>query len=422
MNIDILSFRIAGNDGVSLECKHWRNILSNMGHKVQLVAGELDEKGIVIPEMHFLWPRARNLYDRVVRGEVDYPQVSKEISASARVVEDSIRNSLKGKRVGDLWIVANCFSIPMHFSLAIALKRVIEDLGIPTIVRNHDFWWERDRFIKPSFLQFFQQWFPPTLLVRSKHVVINSIAQYELKKRTGIDSVVIADSFDFSKYNKYRLSETNNSSARFRRDFGLSKDDIIFLQATRIVPRKRLELSIEFIRELADPKAVFVSAGVSGDEGREYEDRVKRIAKKSGIRYMFIGDELVAGDKKASKNAYPRRRSYTLWDCYTNCDFILYPTELEGFGNQFIEAVYFQKPIIMTEYPVFKKDIAPLGFKVFLMNEKSLAKSAMNIRKFIHNSSYIKDITRTNFAIAKKHFSYEATAKKIKKLINGIFV
>lgn len=58
MKIGLLSFRIAGTDGVSLEIEHWRKILLKMGHEVVLIAGELDRKGILIPEVHFRYTGA----------------------------------------------------------------------------------------------------------------------------------------------------------------------------------------------------------------------------------------------------------------------------------------------------------------------------------------------------------------------------
>lgn len=103
-----MSFRIAGTDGVSLEGERWRQILTSMGHRVTFVAGQLDRPGILVPELHF-----------------NHSEVS---------------------RVHQM--VANVFSLPIHFPLAVALERVINEYKIYSIARNHDFWWERQRYLK----------------------------------------------------------------------------------------------------------------------------------------------------------------------------------------------------------------------------------------------------------------------------------
>ena len=398
MKIWFIATRIAGNDGVSLEAARWRDILTRMGHKVTFVAGELDRSGILIPELRFNWPDVVELHDKVLYGRNNYRKVESDIFTIAGKIEGKIRGVMNG-RPPDLLIVANVFSLPMHFPLAVALARVIEEYKIPSVARHHDFWWERKRFLKSSMFPFFARWFPPNL-PQIKHVVINSIAKAELTKRTGIAADIISDCFDFgSKFNK-----SDSYSKKWREDFGIKNDDTVFLQATRIVPRKRIEFSIKLVKKLKNPKAILVIAGHSGDEGHDYELKLRELIKKEKVRAIFVGD--FVNSKRRIKTFYHKRgepirsRVYTLWDCFINSDYVVYPTEKEGFGNQFIEAVYFKKPIILTPYEVYKKDIEPLGFDVIKFGEK--------IRQV--------DVER-NFELGKKHFSFEAIEGKIKRLL-----
>ncbi len=417
MNIIILSYRISGNDGVSLECKHWKEILTRMGHRVRFLAGELDSPGILMPELHFQWPHVMDLHDKVVYGGGKLKQVEDKIFDVAGTIEGKIRKTFSRGHKVDLLIVANAFSIPMHFPLAIALKRVIEDFDIPTISRNHDFWWERKRFLKSRLFPFFQKWFPPNL-PNMKHVVINSESQRQLKLRFGIDSTIIPDSFDFSVT---KLLKKDSYAKSFKAEFGIMKDDIVFLQATRIIPRKRFEYSIKFMQKLNNPNALLVMAGHAGDEGREYKEQIKKLADEAGIRYMFIGDGVNSRRRVVmipSAGKPGRKKIFTLWDCYLNSDFVLYPTKLEGFGNQLIEAFYFKKPVIMTAYPVFKADIAPLGFNVILMNERLTLGSVKKTRFLLNNSIKRNKMVDKNFELAKENFSYEATTRKIQNLLN----
>lgn len=408
MKIWFISTRIAGNDGVSLEASHWKTILTRLGHNVTFVAGELDRTGILIPELHFSNPKVIELHDKVVFGKNHFKEIEAEVFEVAGKIEGKLRQAFNGHRP-DMLIIANCLSLPMHFPLAVALTRLIEEYKIPTIARHHDFWWERKRFLKSSCFNFFKRWFPPDNKY-IRHVTINSIAQAELKEKFNIDSVVIPDTFDFdSKKNK--IDSFNKS---FRSDFGISKDDIVFLQATRIVPRKRIEISIDLVSKLNDPKIVLVIAGKVGDEGKEYIEKLKSLALKSNARILFIGDYVNFNRKILGD----RRKIFTLWDTYIASDFVLYPSKIEGFGNQYIESVYFKKPVIITPYPVYKKDIKTLGFKSVEISANVGVGDLLKVKNLIKNKRRTINLVENNFSLGKKHFSYQATQDKIEKLLN----
>jgi len=416
MHIVILSYRISGNDGVSLECAHWREILTRMGHKVTFLAGQLDRDGVLMPELHFQVPKVIKIHDKVVYDRGKYREVESEIFSVAGTIEGKLRRFFGNSRKIDLLIVANVLSLPMHFPLAVALTRVIEDFNIPTIARHHDFWWERKRYLKSNLFPFFERFFPPQIFL-IKHTVINTLAQEEFKRRTGGDAAVIGDSFDFSSR---RLARIGAYSAHFRRDFGLEKSDRVFLQATRIVPRKRFELSVKFMERLADPRAVLVICGRAGDEGVKYLKKIKNLCRAAKIRFRIVSD-FVASKRKmvevAGEGGFQRRRVYNLWDCYRNADFVLYPTSFEGFGNQFIEATYFKKPIIMTPYSVFTKDIEPLGFEVIKLTKAVNKKVIDEVKFLMKNKTAVSEMVEKNFDLGASHFSYEATSEKIRKLI-----
>lgn len=409
MHICFISYRVAGNDGVSLEAVRWQKILTRMGHKVTFVAGELDLGGIMIPEIHFSNPKVVELHDKVVYGKNHFKKIEAEVFEYAGKIEGKLRKAFNEKKP-DMLIVANCLSLPMNFPLAIALTRVIEELKIPTIARHHDFWWERKRFLKSSCFPFFKRWFPPVSSY-IKHVTINSISQEELKERLGISSVVIPDTFDYES-TKNRLDRFNSN---FRKDFGIAKDDIVFLQATRVVPRKRIEIAMKLVKKLNNKKIVFVIAGRPGDEGNGYFDKLISISDKLKIRIVYAGDN-IDFNRKITVGG---RKIYTLWDAFINADFMTYPSEVEGFGNQYIESVYFKKPVIITPYPVYLTDIKPLGFKSIEISEKVNKNDVNLVKSYLVNHELVKTMTESNFELGKNNFSYEATHKKIESLFSN---
>ena len=58
------------------------------------------------------------------------------------------------------------------------------------------------------------------------------------------------------------------------------------------------------------------------------------------------------------------RKVYTLEDIYPHADLVTYPSNFEGFGNAFLEAIYFSKPIVVNNYSIYSTDIKPKGFDV----------------------------------------------------------
>ena len=362
-----MSFRISGIDGVSLEAGRWKEILTSMGHKVTFVAGKLDRSGILVPALHFTHPDVYRVHQMVVENNISYQKVEREIFALAGAIEGELRRVLRENKF-DRLVVANVFSLPIHFPLAVALERVINEYKIYTISRNHDFWWERDRYLKSHCFEFFSRWFPPKSDYIS-HVTINSLAQKELERRTGIKSQVIGDCYDFEK-GEFKM---DSYAGKWREDFGISKKDVVFLQATRIVPRKQIELSMELVARLSDPRIILVLAGHDGDESGRYLETLRELDRSLQIRTKYIGSRV--GGRREMRDG---QRIYTLWDCFANCDLVTYPSAVEGFGNQFIEAVYFKKPIFVNRYPVFRVDIEPLGFETVAISAEQCLNKALS--------------------------------------------
>jgi hypothetical protein len=93
---------------------------------------------------------------------------------------------------------------------------------------------------------------------------------------------------------------------------------------------------------------------------------------------------------------------------------------MEGFGNQFVESVYFRKPVILTPYPVYKSDIKPLGFEVIEMEESVKNDAIDRIDKLINDPEEVKKLTNTNFKIGKENLSYKIVEKKLKDLMENM--
>ena len=111
---------------------------------------------------------------------------------------------------------------------------------------------------------------------------------------------------------------------------------------------------------------------------------------------------------------------YTLWDLYPFIDFVTYPSLYEGFGNAFLEAVYFRLPILINRYSIFARDIEPKGFRVPLMDGYLTKQVIDNVRLLLENEAYRRVTVEHNYAVASRFFSYAALRRSLRALITNI--
>ena len=227
----------------------------------------------------------------------------------------------------------------------------------------------------------------PTL----KHAVINSLARDELQGRRQIEAEIIPDTFDFGQP-KWKLEEHNMD---FLERNGVDRGDIVLLQATRIVERKNIEVAMDLVHLLsiecflgrlrgktlyngkhttANSRVVLVLAGYAELDSMGYLERLKSKAGLLGIEVRFVGDQI-----KAQRALDGERKYYSLWDAYAHADAVTYPSVLEGWGNQFIEAIFAEKPIVLFKYPVFEKDIKPRGYRFVSFGNRMLRSDATGL-------------------------------------------
>ena len=411
MRIGFIATRLSGNDGVSLEVAKWVRVLQRLGHDTYYCAGKLGgyaAGGILIPKMHFLdeniqWINARAFGPHANK---EPRLLLDEIKLLAAELRDPIRRFIYDNRL-DLIIIQNALAIPMNLPLGVCLTDLVAETGIPAIAHHHDFFWERERYQTNAFLDFLDTYFPPNLPV-IRHVTINSIARNRLKKRRGIDSVVIPNVFDFATLPP-TLDEYNRD---FRQALGLDMSIPLLVQPTRVIQRKGMELAVELVSRLeTGPKRLFVTHS-AGDEGLAYWRWVEREARMMGVSLELV-DNLV-GDERGQKN---EKKVYSLADAYLNADLVTYPSIYEGFGNALIEAVYYKRPVVVNRYPVYNSDIRPLGFQFIELDgfvDDRAVEQAGQIIKFPQSAV---DMVEGNFALAREHFSLETLETILKRVL-----
>jgi glycosyltransferase involved in cell wall biosynthesis len=448
--IGIFHYQVGRTDGVSLEIDKWKRVLEEMGHTLHLCAGDLGTvEGTLIEEMYHHRPDAERLYCNTFSELRDYPDEAAyraELSGLADVIERKVRHFVEEKGI-DFLIPQNVWSVSVNPSVAIALARVMRDLQLPALAHNHDFYWERTGGVAltcATAIELADKYLPPRDPL-ARHVVINSLAQRELVERKGIESTVVPNVFDFDAP-PWQPDDYNQD---FRARIGLRENDVLILQATRIVRRKGIELAVDFVKALDSPKRraqlkarglydghpfdddsriVLVLAGYARDDVTGgYLNRLQQKVERAGIDALFIED--VVGGRRQMRGG---QKIYSLWDTYVFADFVTYPSLAEGWGNQFLEALRARLPLVLFEYPVYQADIKDKGFHVVSLgseiqeqNDLGLVQVAPQIIEaaadqaveLLTDARLRQEIVEHNFQVGRKHYSLEALRSYLAQLV-----
>ena len=413
-NIGFVSTRFAGTDGVTLESSKWAEIIKKNGYSCYWFAGELEREpksSFLVPEAHFQHEQNRWINDRVFGRKQREAAVTKRIHELRSYLKSQLYNFIGQFKI-DMLIAENTLTIPIQIPLGMAIVETIAETQIPTIAHHHDFYWERIRFSINAVNDYISMAFPPNL-PNIEHVVINSAAREELAHRRGISSTIIPNVLDFENppvINTKRCAD-------FRESMGLKKDDIIILQPTRVIKRKGIEYAIGLVKALEDPRYKLIISHEAGDEGFEYLEWVKEHASDQGVDLRLVKTRVA----DPWSDSIIDKHHYSLWDIYPHADFITYPSIIEGFGNAFLEAVYFKKPILINRYDTFVRDIEPLGFDLAVMDGFLTRKTIQKVKEILESPEKREKLVNKNYEIAARHYSYNELEKRLNAIMMNFF-
>lgn len=412
IRIGFVSTRLAGMDGVSLETRKWSHILTGLGHECFYFAGESEwpeSRSYVVPEAHFNHPEIRalnaDLFDKYMRS----PQTSQKIQALQWHLKAHLYEFVRHFDL-DLLIVENALSIPMNVPLGLALAEFIAETHFPTVGHHHDFAWERKRFKVTAASDYQLGVFPP-ILHSIHHVVINSYAARQLALRTGISSMLIPNVMDFDT----PPPQPDGYAAQVRPALGVDPGDYLLLQPTRIVPRKRIEQAIELARRLNSRCSLVISHS-SGDEGTAYETYLRNLANLLDVQVIFASN-FVAHERDQTPDG---RKIFTLADMYGQADLVTYPSTVEGFGNAFLEAIYYRRPIVMSTYEIFKRDIEPKGFRVIGFEDFITEETIHQAQAVLRDPSLSAEMAKHNYELGRRYYSYAVLERSLVVLLTQV--
>jgi mannosylglucosylglycerate synthase len=436
--IGFISTRFAGTDGVSLETAKWAAILERMGHTCSYFSGLCDrpnDQCYLVPEAFYRHPSIDAINQVVFTGEWGQMHTGRKIHPEAEALHQDffsvyIRPEKVTKSVQELkdffkghlykfahqyrleaLIIENALTIPINLPLGLALTEFIAETGYPVIAHHHDFYWERQRFLNNSVQDYLAAAFPPTL-PSIRHVVINSVQAKQLASRIGVIAEIIPNVMDFDSPPP-PLDEFAQSA---RTDLGLAPDQYLILQPTRIIQRKGIEHAIELTRRLGLPARLVISHA-AGDEGTDYEKRVREFAALLNITVDF--ESAIVADARGITSE--GKKIYSLADIYPQADLVTYPSSMEGFGNAFLEAIYYKRPLVVNNYSIYETDIKPKGFKVIefdgYINDATLEHARGLL---LHPKEGVKD-AEVNYELARRYYSFSVLERRLQHLLADCF-
>jgi hypothetical protein len=437
-HIGFVSTRFAGTDGVSLETAKWATVLEQMGHICFYFSGQCDRPDPVcylVPEAFYRHPSIDAINQIVFAGTWGQMHIGRERHAKLEeLYQDFFSVYVRPEHITDkiqelknyfkdhlyrftqkfrleAIIAENALTIPINLPLGLALTEFIAETGYPVIAHHHDFYWERQRFMNNSVQDYLAAAFPPDL-PSIRHVVLNSIQAKQLASRTGVTAMIVPNAMDYDSPPP-PIDEYARSA---REDLGLNLDQYLILQPTRIIQRKGIEHAIELTRRLGLPAELVISHA-AGDEGTDYEKRVREFAALLNVTVNF--ESSIVGQTRGLTP--DGRKIYSLADVYPQADLVTYPSSLEGFGNAFLEAIYYKRPLVVNNYSIYEADIKPKGFEVIEFDGYISDTTLESTRYLLTHPQQARQNAEHNYALARRYYSYGMLRRRLQYLLADCF-
>lgn len=185
--------------------------------------------------------------------------------------------------------------------------------------------------------------------------------------------------------------------------YDLNKEDIILMTLTRLSSREKYKGYDVVIKSLSglrktNPHLKYLIIGKYDDKEKE---RLDKLLEESGLSAYVIFTGFVP-DKELAQH-------FNLADIY------IMPSEKEGFGIVFIEAMYYHKPVIAGNKDG-SVDALLNGRLGMLVNPQSQEEISKAIAEMIDN----KDQRRPDNQLLMNHFSYPVYKEKWKGILESL--
>ena len=473
LNVGIIHSLIGKNDGVSIVID-------------QTVHAMVDDLGIELGNIFFLaahtsprfnadtndifWHK-NDIHKQILATFCDEPPAGFDELIHAKALEamDIIAEWVKKNSI-DL-IIAHNTSHPYNFITAVGLGYFIEklrDQGIvwpKVMVWWHDSYFERDQFANPNpVIKKYLKYLPGTEI---DGIAFINGSQPELARK-------LFHSLQFAKTEKFfenRAIVVPNTSSidwewqdqdwnnahpvaphmdsynkTFFRDIGLEcevnkrgfklDDAVLLLQHTRVVPRKKIEVALDFAfaiekKYLSDNERKCVTLLISGHSGDEQADYKKflqdyyevKLKENPGSNVIMIfGEHRIL----SHRDIIVDRKYYNFYEIpavvAAKGGIGTYFSDVEGFGNNLLEMVSFGVPVVINKYDIYKSDIDHLGFDFPWVENCELTDEVVSKGYELLTNNKVRNVNiKHNLKVLHEKLDHQIIASKLRPLIVKMF-
>lgn len=419
--IAIISTRLGGVDGVSIEADKWAGAYKRIGLDPVYIAGKFDREDssifFAVEEMDYYFAEVAEIRkiafnEEKKATENDLGELIDSIGRVKEKIKNKLLKILNSNNIRYLSI-ENALTIPLNIPLAIALTEVISENNIKAITRHHDFYWERKQFLCSNVEKMLDDYFPPDLS-GLKHVVINTLAKKSIYDKKKIEATYIPNIFDFDV-----LKEIGSKHFKVKKFLDMDDDDFLILQPTRLIARKNIERTIELVDKLSkktDKKINLLISGKPEKNELDYFNEIIELTRKTGISLILSKNEHNHIPEYTRKDLF---KKFDIYDLYKACDLVTLPSDVEGFGNPVIEASVLKKPLFVNNYPVLS-DMLSKGFEFIVIDKKVDKEAVEKTFKLLTDHKMREKVTNKNFEIVKEYYSIDYLISRLKKLIGEL--
>ncbi len=358
------------------------------------------------------------------RGSKEYNALIGKFWDEVLVIVEKLGRYIETNDISLLYLLNVC-SNPGNVSLALATVLLSEYLGLPVINNNHDFYWEggnreadikrkglnngpRDFFFHNSHIgEFFsvieliypwesRSWFNVNINKLQNEHLINlnghnpantgmlgtavELKQQQMSKREIIKAYMQVSTIFANKKDRVTVHAASNHITSVRsltpillgyktiRSFDFVNNNIVFLQPTRVVSRKSIELNFKLVEKLFandefsgkftnNPKlkiTLLVSGPIPHGQQNYYQELLSDFNNflinlpgnfRSSVLLGFLFSEF---DKHEFKKMY--ETPLDIEQLYDIASLVLLPSQTEGRGLPIIEAAACGTPIFCRQY------------------------------------------------------------------------
>ena len=361
----MVSFRLGGPDGVSVQAATWGRALERLGYSLRRVAGELSDG---------LRPGDVVVSGLAVAAEAAPGPAGQRPAAPEGPSPDELRTALNGS---DVVVVENMLSLPLHLEAA----RVLTACW-PTCLR-------RSGCCSTITTSPGSDRRPP----RSPSCRPGSPEPSTSRSTTSPGGSWRSGASKRSPSGTHSISTFCRACGRRRaRHSAWRRDDVLVLQPTRAIARKNI------------PAALRLSEGLAARLQRPVRYWLPGPAEDG---YAATLAEVLAATTVPVLRTHPGALGLEMADAYAACDLVVFPsTGGEGFGQPVIESVWADRPLAVLSYPALDEILA-LGFSFLPADDPDAVASAI-LQPDAATMARNRELAAAHFSMAALERSLEA--------------